>query len=613
MTTLTTGFILKDWLVGRPVLILPVALGLFVASYVVLWCAAIFALRFFHREEFRHRLAAAWRERFEAAASQHQITRSITDYMDRVIQIQMSIALPNVLDAAHLSVMSSDLQRLKQLEQERDALRKDSELAGNVLLLADRWRSYEVVTSRTRRVIDDPIHGCIDLDDKLATVLAHPLLQRLNRVRQLSFSYTQFPSSTHSRLSHSLGVARNAELALSGILDKGVYYVPGESTPRDLPEEILSRRREIVQRGKLTALLHDIGHGPFGHALDTYVSFRESGAYRAKPDKFYTARYLTNFLSPTLSHLGFDPAEIVRILDPQERWILAGVDSLIGDIVDSQLDADRMDYLMRDAHMTGLAMGDTNTSALLHYIRPTCDRPLADSEAIMLTFDEAAFVYMEHFMYAREAMYHACYEHPRKRAAEQIFQRLIEDLISTHSINLDDLYALTDDEVLCLVRSNGNASVTCRDLADQLMTDMDFDVVHEVEIASHEVSHQLEQWINEAINTGKGNPKLLYLVQPELWEEEIAAKSIGSARRSEVQVLVPSPRNYKQQQSSARILVSENGRYQCKDFLDWRPEIKAMHETMAKHRNRVRVICPSNLSPGDRDKVRVAAIQELGQ
>ena len=184
VTTLTTGFILKDWLVGRPVLILPVALGLFVASYVVLWCAAIFALRFFHREEFRHRLAAAWRERFEAAASQHQITRSITDYMDRVIQIQMSIALPNVLDAAHLSVMSSDLRRLKQLEQERDALRKDSELAGNVLLLADRWRSYEVVTSRTRRVIDDPIHGCIDLDDKLATVLAHPLLQRLNRVRR---------------------------------------------------------------------------------------------------------------------------------------------------------------------------------------------------------------------------------------------------------------------------------------------------------------------------------------------------------------------------------------------------------------------------------------------
>ena len=230
----------------------------------------------------------------------------------------------------------------------------------------------------------------------------------------------------------------------------------------------------------------------------------------------------------------------------------------------------------------------------------------------MLTFDEAAFVYMEHFMYAREAMYHACYEHPRKRAAEQIFQRLIEELISTHSINLDDLYALTDDEVLCLVRTNGKASVTCRDLAEQLMTDMDFDIVHEVEIASPNVSHQLEQWISEAIKTGKGNPKLLYLVQPALWEEEIAAKSIGKGRRSQVQVLVPSPRNYKQQQSSARILLSENGRYQCKEFLDWRPEIKAMHDTMAKHRNRVRVICPSNLSPGDRDKVKAAAEQELG-
>ena len=154
---------------------------------------------------------------------------------------------------------------------------------------ANRWRSHEVVTSRTRRVIDDPIHGCIDLDDELATVLAHPLLQRLNRVRQLSFSYTQFPSSTHSRLSHSLGVARNAELALCGVLDQGLYYVPEESSPRDFPKEILNRRREIVQRGKLTAFVHDIGHGPFGHALDTYVSFRESGAYRAKPDDLHSS------------------------------------------------------------------------------------------------------------------------------------------------------------------------------------------------------------------------------------------------------------------------------------------------------------------------------------
>ncbi len=202
----------------------------------------------------------------------------------------------------------------------------------------------------------------------------------------------------------------------------------------------------------MVALLHDLGHGPFGHALDNYVGFANVQKSNPNPDKMYSAQYIRKYLAPTLIQLGLNPEEIVRILDPAERFSLTGIEPLIGDIVDSSLDVDRMDYLVRDAHMTGLTMGFTNADALLRSLRP-----VLEADLYTLAFDETAVGYMEHFLYAREAMYRHCYEHPRKRAAERIFERLIQDLAEDVSLGVsqDDLYALTDEEILCAVTTSG--------------------------------------------------------------------------------------------------------------------------------------------------------------
>ena len=101
-----------------------------------------------------------------------------------------------------------------------------------------------------------------------------------------------------------------------------------------------------------------------------------------------------------LTNLGFDPDDLMRVLDPAQRDLLSNFDPLIGDLIDSSMDMDRMDYLIRDAHMTGLSMGFTNADALIQ-----CVRPVRSGEAYILAYDNSGVEYMEHLLYAREAMY----------------------------------------------------------------------------------------------------------------------------------------------------------------------------------------------------------------
>jgi hypothetical protein len=149
------------------------------------------------------------------------------------------------------------------------------EIASLSAKLANVWRSMETQAERESGMVDDPVYRHIVLDSATATVLSHPLVQRLNYIKQLSFSYLQFPSSTHSRLAHSLGAAKNAELAMQGMFDRGKCYTDlGEE---ELPGEVVADRYKHTKKAKITALLHDLGHGPFGHALDKYIGFRNPG------------------------------------------------------------------------------------------------------------------------------------------------------------------------------------------------------------------------------------------------------------------------------------------------------------------------------------------------
>jgi HD superfamily phosphohydrolase len=131
---------------------------------------------------------------------------------------------------------------------------------------------------------------------------------------------------------------------------------------------------------------------------------------KPSPDKYYTVKYLESYLRSTLEQasVGLDSKEIAAILRREQREKLLGIDSLIAGVVDSPLDVDRMDYLIRDAQMTGLSMGFTNIMALIDRMRP-----YRLDKQFLLTYHHSAVPYIEHFLYARDAMFINCYEHFR--------------------------------------------------------------------------------------------------------------------------------------------------------------------------------------------------------
>jgi HD superfamily phosphohydrolase len=517
----------------------------------------------------------------------------------------MKIDRPKSPEEAAAKLVREARDESNKYKAERDAVaQRLSELqsgtfAAVIKELSRQWLTSAIPTALDSRDIDDPIYGHIVLDKALSTLVSHPLMQRLARVKQLSFSFAEFPSSRHSRLSHVLGVVKNAERALAGMLDRKVYYVIGQKQPVEFDEKILSRRYEIIQTAQIAALLHDVGHGPFGHALDSYAGIK-MGVPR--PDKRFSEEYVHKYLAPTLKSLDIDERRILEILG-SDRAKLNGIENLIGDVIDSSLDVDRMDYLMRDAHMTGLMMGFINTSALIDFMRPVFDQG-----SFILAYDEAALAYMEHLILARDFMYVKCYEHPRKKAAERIFTRLVQSIIEDPrlGLTLPEVFSLADEELTTAIMGVGTGNDTAQNLGKELMGDLDYVSVHQMPATSkgQKAPPVIVNWLNDVLIEEN---EIAYISRPSGWEEKIAQNSIGADRAWQIQVILPDPSVYEQQHSATKLLRRTNSGYQTVDFLDTSQVVKNILERMNIQRQKIMVMCPAKLESQERDRIKTAA------
>src|SRR6185369_16481453 len=222
---------------------------------------------------------------------------------------------------------------------------------------------YDSSVTKETIYVDDPIYRQVLIEEQISPIFRHPLVQRLGHIKQLSFSQLTFPAATHTRLSHCLGAAKNAEKAASRILDKGILYSENGIKRIELSEE---EQRQVILKAKVAGLLHDLGHGPYGHGLDQYV---KAITKKGSPDKIFAINYIQKYLSQTISNCGIDVDDIVKVLST-EGSDLEGYDTLINNLIDSPIDIDRMDYLVRDAHMTGLSIGAINIDALIERMIP---------------------------------------------------------------------------------------------------------------------------------------------------------------------------------------------------------------------------------------------------
>lgn len=225
------------------------------------------------------------------------------------------------------------------------------------------------------KTIKDPVHGHVRVSNDLLPLLDAPHVQRLRYVRQLGFSHLVYPGANHSRFEHSVGT-----MHLAGTMARELDL--------NADECLLT---------EAAALLHDIGHGPFSHATEPLLT---EFCGRGHDD---IAPLLIEDLAPLLSGAGIDPDEITAMVNGTHRY--AG-------IIHGDLDVDRMDYLMRDAHYTGVPYGTVDPDRLIH------SSAINDESGLYLR--ENGINSAESLLLARTLMRPAVYFHHVSRIAESM-------------------------------------------------------------------------------------------------------------------------------------------------------------------------------------------------
>lgn len=233
------------------------------------------------------------------------------------------------------------------------------------------------------KIFNDPIYGFIGTPNELIfKLIGHPYFQRLRRISQMGLSYLVYPGAQHTRFHHALGCMHLMQKAINVLKFKGVSITPEE------------------ENGLLCAiLLHDIGHGPFSHALEHAL--------------------IPNCSHEQLSLLFME--ELNKTCDGALETAIAifkGVHpkQYLNQLVSSQLDMDRLDYLKRDSFYTGVTEGNISSERLITMLN------VADNELVV---EEKGLYSVEKFLMARRFMYWQVYLHKTSLVAELLLIKLI--------------------------------------------------------------------------------------------------------------------------------------------------------------------------------------------
>jgi HD superfamily phosphohydrolase len=260
------------------------------------------------------------------------------------------------------------------------------------------------------RTYHDPLHGAISLSqsDSTEALLIHlidtPAFQRLRRIRQLGPASVTFHGAEASRFTHSLGVMVIARRAFDRLVQTAPQLKPYRAT-------VLC-----------AALLHDLGHGPFSHTCEEIFGSQH---------EHWTLRIL------------HESASIRRLLDQFDRNLLPQIQQvyqkqhpvpLVWQLVSSQLDCDRLDYLMRDSYFTGASYGRLDLDRILNALQ-------YDPVSQQLVVAEKGLAAIEHYLIVRYFMYAQVYNHPKNVAATWVLERAFrraKELLAQQQLSADE-------------------------------------------------------------------------------------------------------------------------------------------------------------------------------
>ena len=256
------------------------------------------------------------------------------------------------------------------------------------------------MTAIKRKIINDPVYGFITINHPLIfSIIAHPYYQRLRRIQQMAMAQLVYPGAVHTRLHHSLGAYHLMSNAVIELRSKGV--------------EITDEEDIAV---KAAILLHDIGHGPFSHALENVLI---KGVHHEQ-----LSLQIMDLMN---KELGGQLDLAINIFTDQYHK------PFLHQLISGQLDVDRMDYLSRDSFFSGVSEGVIGYDRILKMLA------VHDGQ---LMVEEKGIYSVEKFLVARRQMYWQVYLHKTVLAAEKMLVKIVE--------RVRDIYSKTDNALITL-------------------------------------------------------------------------------------------------------------------------------------------------------------------
>jgi HD superfamily phosphohydrolase len=269
----------------------------------------------------------------------------------------------------------------------------------SVFLLLNAYNATFIVTSEVictkltiimplnsankKKIFNDPVYGFISIPDELHfDLIEHPYFQRLRRIKQLGLTHLVYPGALHTRFHHSLGTMHLMQQSIHLLRNKG-YVISDQEK----------------QAASLAILLHDIGHGPYSHTLENTII---EGTTHEQLSRIFIQK-LNEETSGALD-------EALTVFDGSHPK------KFLSELVSSQLDMDRMDYLKRDSFFTGVTEGNINADRLLAMLE------VVDNE---LAIQAKGIYSVEKFIVARRLMYWQVYLHKTVLSAEHMLMNAL--------------------------------------------------------------------------------------------------------------------------------------------------------------------------------------------